>query len=94
MRGPRPLPYSVDTLGDGGPLYLDNTYAWSTFRQHMTRRESAFAYVHLPALYRQYTTYAWSRSPWSRRMTITDMRGPRPLPSSVDTLGKRGGLAI
>ena len=46
-----------------------------------------FAYVQLPALYRQYTTYAWCHPPWPRRVEIIVMRGPRPLPYSVDTLG-------
>ena len=54
---------------------------------------AVFAYVQLPALYRQYTTYAWSHPPWPRRVEIIDMRGPRPLPYSVDTLGM-GVLAI
>ena len=87
MRGPRPLPHSVDTLGMGVlavlPLHMHGAHSVNT--QHGAT--SLFAHVQPFALYRQYTTYAWSHTRWPRRVEVIVMRGPRPLPYSVCTLG-------
>ena len=83
MRGPRPLLYSVDTLGVRGALAIKTAHSVKT--QHDVK--SLFAHVQPLGLYRQYTTYAWCHPPWPRRVEIIVMRGPRPLPYSVDTLG-------